>query len=112
MGLIVVVSGWLRIGLVPICGPDSSNKYNMEVAMKFVLEISVMDWTTKSTSISIFVSNNVPKVIVSEMVTGVDVVCSDRLRKLGEATEVEGGIFSTMCDAVWDRSSLSVRYAM
>lgn len=100
IGLIVVVSGRVMIGLVPNNGPNSSNKYNMEVVTTSILEIVIIEWTMDSTSMSISIPNSVPQSIVSKMVVDMDDVCNDELWKLGDATVVDGGIYSTMGKAI------------
>ena len=74
------------MGPVLSSGPDSSNKYIMEATPTSLLKTIMMDWITKSTSMSFSMLNSVPKAIVSEMVVDVDVVCGDGLRKIDDKT--------------------------
>lgn len=58
---------------------------------------------------SISIPNNVPEDMVSEMVADVEAVCDDRLCELGDTTDLEGGISSTIGDEICDWGSSSVR---
>lgn len=55
----MVVSGWVMIGPVLSSGPKSSNKDIMEAMVTSLLETSMMDSTTESTSMSISNPNSV-----------------------------------------------------
>lgn len=56
--------------------------------------------------------NRDPDGIVSERVADVDVVCADVLHKLGETSDMEGGISSLMGEEVLDWGSTRLRSTM
>lgn len=80
IGLIVVGIGWVMIDPMSNNGHESNNKYIMEVVMNSALETIMMDWTTKSTTMSISIPKSVQEGILSKIMEDVDVVCGDGLR--------------------------------
>jgi len=80
--------------------------------MNSLQETVVMDSIMESTSMSVFMSNNVPGGIVSKRVADVDALYGDGLHKLGDATKVDCGIYSMMDEAILDWFSSMVMSTM
>jgi len=100
------------MGLMLNNGPEFSNKDIMEFVMTSPLDTSIMDSITESTSRSVFMSNNVPKSIVSKRVADVDSLYGHGLHKLGDATKEDCGIYSMMGEAALYWLSSMVRSTM